>query len=494
MNHGLSEKTVNKISSVFERFPEIEKAVLYGSRAKGNFKTGSDIDLTLYGEKLSSRLLGDIAEALDDLLLPYTIDLSIFDELNHAKLREHIERVGVVFYEKKNQNMKAGWEIKTLGEVYDVRDGTHDSPKYHADGFPLITSKNLKQNGLSFDDVKFISEQDYKQINQRSAVHKGDVLFAMIGTIGNPTLVEIEPNFAIKNVALFKVSNHNNGKFLKYYLESEFVVSKMISEAKGTTQKFVGLGYLREFPIPLPLLPEQKRLVTLLDEAFESIATAKANAQQNLKNARALFESHLNEVFTKRGEGWEEKTLGEVCNFSQGIQVDVKLQHEIKTADNQVRFLRIVDFTQGNEPERYINNSDERFLVSTSDVSLVRYGASTGFVCRGLEGAIANNLFRVIPQKNYVSNGFLYWFLNAPLFQEKIKNRMNGAAMPAISFGMINDIEFPFPSSSEQQQLVSTFDTIYKETQHLEALYSRKIATLDELKKALLHRAFSGEL
>ena len=99
MKYGLSEATVEKICGVFARFPEVEKAVLYGSRAKGNYKTGSDIDLTLYGEQLTSRLCATIASELDDLLLPYTIDLSVFDELNHAKLREHIERVGVVIYE-----------------------------------------------------------------------------------------------------------------------------------------------------------------------------------------------------------------------------------------------------------------------------------------------------------------------------------------------------------------------------------------------------------
>ncbi len=98
MNHGLTDITVEKICAVFRRFGEIEKAMLYGSRAKGNFKTGSDIDLTLYGENLSPNLLGDIAEALEDLLLPYTIDLSTFDTLNHEELREHIERVGIVFY------------------------------------------------------------------------------------------------------------------------------------------------------------------------------------------------------------------------------------------------------------------------------------------------------------------------------------------------------------------------------------------------------------
>ena len=108
MNCGLTEATVENIRAVFARFPEIEKAVLYGSRAKGNFKTGSDIDLTLYGEALTSDLCATIASALDDLMLPYTIDLSSFGDLDHAKLREHIERVGVLFYERARQGGAGG--------------------------------------------------------------------------------------------------------------------------------------------------------------------------------------------------------------------------------------------------------------------------------------------------------------------------------------------------------------------------------------------------
>ena len=102
INHGLTDATVEKTRGVFARFPAIEKAVLYGSRAKGNFKTGSDIDLTLYGKALTFDLRSSIASELDDLLLSYTIDLSIFAELNHAQLQEHIERVGVVFYERES--------------------------------------------------------------------------------------------------------------------------------------------------------------------------------------------------------------------------------------------------------------------------------------------------------------------------------------------------------------------------------------------------------
>ena len=100
MKYGLSKATVEKICGVFARYPQVEKAVLYGSRAKGNYKAGSDIDLTLGGEQLTSRLCATIASELDDLLLPYTIDLSVFHELNNAKLSEHIERVGVVFYQR----------------------------------------------------------------------------------------------------------------------------------------------------------------------------------------------------------------------------------------------------------------------------------------------------------------------------------------------------------------------------------------------------------
>ena len=100
MRYGLSEQTIEKICGVFARHPAIDKAVLYGSRAKGNFKTGSDIDLTLFGDSLTSRELGIIDEELDDLLLPYQIDLSIFNRIDHAELREHIERVGVVFYQR----------------------------------------------------------------------------------------------------------------------------------------------------------------------------------------------------------------------------------------------------------------------------------------------------------------------------------------------------------------------------------------------------------
>ena len=101
MKYGLPEHTVAQIRAVLAQYPEVERAVLYGSRAKGNYKPGSDIDLTLHGADLTSQRCATIAEALDDLLLPYTIDLSVFSELKHPELEAHIQRVGVVFYERE---------------------------------------------------------------------------------------------------------------------------------------------------------------------------------------------------------------------------------------------------------------------------------------------------------------------------------------------------------------------------------------------------------
>ncbi len=137
-----------------------------------------------------------------------------------------------------------GWVETTLGDAFNVRDGTHDSPKFVKDGYPLVTSKNLKNGILSLEKIQYISADDYKKINERSNVHKFDVLFAMIGTIGNPVVVEKNPNFAIKNVALFKNPKNNNSYFLRYYLMSDMVLNKMSRDAKGATQKFVSLGYL----------------------------------------------------------------------------------------------------------------------------------------------------------------------------------------------------------------------------------------------------------
>jgi len=216
---------------------------------------------------------------------------------NAEKNQQNVRAVFESFLESVFTQGGEGWKETTLGEAFEVRDGTHDSPKYQLQGYPLVTSKNLRNDGLSLSDVRLISESDYININKRSAVHQGDVLFAMIGTIGNPTVVVEKPNFAIKNVALFKNPHGQNSAFLKYYLASRLVVNRMAKEAKGTTQKFVSLGYLREFPISIPPFVAQTNIVDRLDRL--AVETQKLTTLYGLQSSAldAMKESLLRQSF-----------------------------------------------------------------------------------------------------------------------------------------------------------------------------------------------------
>ena len=162
--------------------------------------------------------------------------------------------------------LPSGWLLTRLGDAYDVRDGTHDSPKYETAGYPLITSKNLSSGELSFDDVKLISESDHKKIQERSRVRQGDILFAMIGSIGNPVIVNTNREFSIKNVALFKYYSDelSSPSFLKLFLEN--AAEDLKQQAAGGVQSFVSLGKLRSWLMPLPPLAEQHRIVQKVDE------------------------------------------------------------------------------------------------------------------------------------------------------------------------------------------------------------------------------------
>ena len=158
------------------------------------------------------------------------------------------------------------WKWVRFSEVIDVRDGTHDTPKYVTDGVPLVTSKNLVDGEIDFDTTKLISYEDAEQINMRSGVDNGDILFAMIGTIGNPVLVKKDREFCIKNMALFKAVSQDllDMNYLLLFLQNEQHAMK--KKASGGVQSFVSLKFLRNYLLPLPPVAEQKRIVAKLEE------------------------------------------------------------------------------------------------------------------------------------------------------------------------------------------------------------------------------------
>ena len=165
------------------------------------------------------------------------------------------------------------WEERKLGEFSDVRDGTHASPKYVSQGHPMVTSKNLTHSGLDMTDVSFLTDEDFNEINKRSKVSIGDILFGMIGTIGNPVIVDRD-DFAIKNVALIKekTSNPITNKWLLQYLKSPSFNRFIQKENAGGTQKFIALGLIRDMKLRVPEFDEQQKIGAFFKKIDDTIA------------------------------------------------------------------------------------------------------------------------------------------------------------------------------------------------------------------------------
>ena len=492
MKYGLPATTIEKMHAALERFPRVEKAVLYGSRAKGNYKPGSDIDLTLFGEDLDSSQLGEIATALDDLLLPYTIDLSLYAELNNAKLREHIDRVGVVFYERGGNversgtaGVKNGWQTKRLGDVLDVQNGyAFDSKAFNpSKGLPLIRIRSLKPGVET--ETRFDGEYDEKYV-----VRAGDLLIGMDGEFGCYEW-KGEPSLLNQRVCrLLGFSGELLPRFL-FYGVNDYL--KAIEDITGyTTVKHLSSKQVLDIEFPVPPLAEQQRIVGLLDEAFEGLAKAKANAEKNLQNARALFESHLQSVFTQRGPGWVETTLGEIGKVS----MCKRIFKEETTANGDIPFYKIGTF--GKETDAFIpiqtyNEYRAKYSFPKKGDVLISAAGTIGRRVR-YDGEPAyfqdSNIVWIDNDEKQALNDYLYHFYGACAW-----NSTNGATIPRLYNDNLRRISIGFPKSfQEQRRIVAQLDALSEETQRLARLYEQKLAALEELKKALLHKAFAGEL
>lgn len=193
--------------------------------------------------------IGEVFSKLNHLITLQQRKLEQLKQLKKALLQQ-------LFVGKNNKqpnlrfkNFDGEWEQCMLKEIKDVRDGTHNSPRYQKEGYPLVTSKNLITNGIDLSNVSFISKYDYQEINKRSKVETGDILFGMIGTIGNPVMVK-KGGFAIKNVALIKNGGEVSNGFLLHLLKSAIFSQYIKKENAGGTQKFLGLSVIRSFKSP----------------------------------------------------------------------------------------------------------------------------------------------------------------------------------------------------------------------------------------------------
>jgi len=188
-----------------------------------------------------------------------------------------------------------GWEKDSLGTVCDVRDGTHDSPTYYEIGYPLVTSKNVTGGKIDLTDCSFICEEDFNKINERSKVDIGDIIMPMIGTVGKPVIVDMEPNFAIKNVALikFKADSRVLNIYIRALLQSDYFDDVVLSKVRGGTQKFISLGDIRKLEILVPPMELQNQFAAFVKQTDKS----KVAIQESLEKLETLKKALMQKYF-----------------------------------------------------------------------------------------------------------------------------------------------------------------------------------------------------
>ncbi len=398
--------------------------------------------------------------------------------------------------------MKKGWKTKTLEEVCQFSNGLWKGEKPPFVKVGVIRNTNFTKDGtLDDSDIAYL-DVEAKKLEKRR-LQFGDIILEKSGggpkqPVGRVALFNKEDgDFSFSNfTAALRVLDPDDldFRFVHKFLHWTYVsgVTEGMQSNSTGIRNLDGDAY-KTIEISFPSLPEQQRIVGLLDEAFEGLATAKANAEKNLQNARALFESNLQSVFTQRGPGWVETTLGEVIEIVGGSQPPKSVFSKTKKPDN-IRLVQIRDY-KSDKHVVFIPRAQAKRFCNADDVMIGRYGPPLFQILRGIEGAYNVALMKAVPDEAKLSRDFLFYFLkHSAILQYVIYHSSRAAGQIGVTKETLEPYPIALPSLAVQNTVVANIQELDTETQRLARLYEQKLAALDALKKSLLHQAFTGEL
>ena len=399
--------------------------------------------------------------------------------------------------------MKAGWQTKVLADVCQIRP-----PK--AEARERLSCKELV-SFVPMEDLgigqKILAPTQTKPLEDVAGSYTyfadGDVLLAKItpcfenGKLGIADKLTNGIGFGSSEYIVFRPSPAIDKEWLYYFLSRQSFRDEGAARMSGAVgHKRVSKEFIESYPIPVPPLPEQHRIVAILDEAFNGIATAKANAEKNLKNARALFESHLQSVFTERSEGWVVKKVSEIAKHSLGKMLDkAKNKGDLQPYLRNLN-VRWFEFDLSDLLEMpFLPTEFEKYTAVKGDV-LICEGGYPG------RAAIWNEDYPIYFQKALHRvrfhepelNKWFVYYLSVQDSSGQLKQHFSGTGIQHFTGEVLARFPIPVPPLPELRLAVAKFDALSDETQRLESLYQQKLTALDELKQSLLHQAFSGKL
>jgi type I restriction enzyme S subunit len=406
--------------------------------------------------------------------------------------------------------MKSGWQIKTIGEVCDVVNG--GTPKtgtkeYWGGQHQWITPAEMGKRNSPYvgESERTVTDAGLQNSSARM-LPPYSVILSSRAPIGH-LVINTEPMATNQGCKGLVPSDPLHHKFLYYYLSS--IVDLLNDLGSGATFKELSGGKLKEVGIPFPPFPEQQRIVGILDEAFDGIATAKANAEQNLQNARALFESHLQSVFTLRGEGWEKITLDTLLERGW-IEGHLDGNHGSDYPRKEEFINKGVPYISANcLDDEQIDMTRAKYL-SSSRAAKLRKGIAKDndvlFAHNATVGPVA--ILRTDEEKVILGTSLTYYRCNQKFilpeylahymrsfgFKQQYLQIMQQSTRNQIPITKQREFFHIIPPLDEQKRIIGALDGLWENGKRLESLYQRKLAALDELKKSLLHQAFSEQL
>ena len=398
--------------------------------------------------------------------------------------------------------MKKGWLTRTIGDVCEFKRGLTyakgDEVDFSDNVVLRATNIDLATNLLIFDEMKYISGKVV--VPESKKVKKGSLMICMASGskshLGKVAFIDDDYGYAFGGfMGMLTPVNGLWPKYLFHLMTSEDYKDFIGALSDGANINNLTFDKLKVFPVPVPPLAEQQRIVGLLDEAFEGLATAKANAEKNLQNARALFESHLQSVFTQRGPGWVEKRFDEVCAITSTL-VDPRKEE----------YLDLTHVGAGNIESKTgvfvdLKTAREEGLISGKflfDDSMVLYSKIRPYLMKVarpyFEGLCSADMYPLSPLPNAVTRDYLFHLLLSKHFTDYAIQGSARAGMPKVNREHLFEFRVWLPDVKKQKHLAAKLDALSEETQCLARIYERKLVALSELKKSLLHQAFSGEL
>jgi len=402
--------------------------------------------------------------------------------------------------------MKKGWENKLLNNMSVIMYGHTAKSSSDKTGPKYLRITDIQNSSVDWTSVPHCD--NLEDDTSKYKLHDGDLVFARTGaTTGKSFLIQNAPLsvFASYLIRVQADQREVSPEYLYKYFQSYSYWSDIRLGTSGSAQGGFNAKKLGALSIPIPPLSEQEEIVEVLDKAFAAIDQAKANIEQNIANAKELFQSKLNQIFSQKGEGWVETTLGDVCDkITDGAHHSPKTLYAEKApslfpyiTSKNIRN-NFMDFSKLQYvDEEFHRPNFARCAPALGDVLLTKDGANTGNITTNTLDepfSLLSSVALIKTNRKKLDSSFLKFYVQSPIGFKSITGKMTGAAIKRIILRNIKTAKILIPEVELQKSFVSSIEELLVNTERIQKTYSQKLASLDELKKSILQKAFAGKL